>query len=295
MRNYILIVVAILLSIVAKAQDINKEIIIADKTPFLLGKIDKNGLTSDNYNDWFSKNYDDYELDQATVDAVSSKLKDYQITIFMGTWCGDSKQEVPRFYKILEACNFPEDQLTVIALSREPGMYKQSPKHYEAGLNIHLVPTFIFYNNKKEINRIVEHPVETLEKDILAIITSNRYKSNYQIVSKIDAILKEDGLNGLKKQCKKLLKTFKDNVSNMHELNTYGRILYTTNRHAEAIEVFQLNTKLFPENPRTYMSLANTLGINGYSDKAIKVIEKAIIKFPDNRDLVENLEALKLQ
>ena len=295
MKQYILIFVAIISSILSSAQDINKEIIIDDEVPFLLGKIDKNGLTSGNYKDWFSKNYEDYQLDQAKINAISSKLKEYKITLFIGTWCGDSKQEVPRFYKILEACNFPENQLTVIALSRKPAMYKQSPNHYEAGLNIHRVPTFIFYKNRKEVNRIVEHPIESLEKDILKIITFNDYQSNYHIVTKIDNILKEEGLNGLKKQSTKLLKTFNGKVSSMFELNTYGRILCTTNRNDEAIEVFRLNTKLFPNEPRTYMSLANTLGINGYSDKAKGVMEKAIIQFPDNKDLVENLEALKLR
>lgn len=292
MKNATLILATILFSIVTTAQDINKEIIIDDETPFLLGKINKDGLTSENYNEWFSKNYEDYELDQATIKAINSKLKEYQITLFMGTWCGDSKLEVPRFYKILEACNFPKDQLTVIALSRKPYMYKQSPNHYESGLNIHRVPTFIFYKDRKEVNRIVEHPVESLEKDILSIIASDDYQSNYQIVTKVSNILKEDGLNGLKKQSRKLVKAFDGNVSSMYELNTYGRILYSTNRSNEAIEVFKLNTKLFPDNPRAHMSLANTLGINGYSNEAIKVIENAIKQFPENQDLVENLKTL---
>ena len=292
MRNNTLILVITLFSIIASAQDINKEIVIDDETPFLLGTIDKDGLTSENYNDWFSKNFEEYELDQATIQAFSSKLKEYRITLFMGTWCGDSKMEVPRFYKILEACNFPEDQLTVIALSRKANMYKQSPNHYEAGLNIHRVPTFIFYKNRKEVNRIVEHPVESLEKDILNIITSDDYQSNYQIVTKISKILKDDGLNGLKKQSKKLVKAFDGKVSSMYELNTYGRILYSTNRSNEAIEVFKINTKLFPDNPRTHMSYANTLGISGNSKNAIKVMEKAIKQFPDNQDLVDNLKTL---
>ena len=293
MKQYILIVATVLSSILSPAQDINKEINIDDETPFLLGKIDKNGLTSDHYNEWFSKNYNDYELDQEIIQAIGSKLNAYQITLFMGTWCGDSKMEVPRFYKILEACNFPKNQLTVIALSRKPYMYKQSPNHYETGLNIHRVPTFIFYKNKKEVNRIVEHPVETLESDILNIITSNNYKSNYQIVSKIDALLKEEGLNGLKKKSKKLIKAFDGKLTSMYELNTYGRILYASNRTSEAIEVFKLNTKLFPDEPRTFMSLANTLGINGDQNEAVSVIEKAIKLFPDNQDLLENLEILK--
>lgn len=293
MKNYIISFALCLYSMLAIAQDINKEVIIEGETPFLLGKINKDGLTSENYTSWFSKNYNDYKIDVSTVAKIASKLNDYQIMLFMGTWCGDSKKEVPRFYKILEACNFPEDQLNVIAVSRKPNMYKQSPNHYEAGLNIHRVPTIIFYKDGQEVNRIVEHPVETFEKDILNIITKNTYKSNYQIVTKVNTILKNDGLNGLKKRSKKLVKAFNEKVSSMYELNTYGRILYSTNRREEAMEVFKLNTKLFPDNPRTYMSYANTLGINGNSKKAITIIEKAIKLFPDDKDLKENLEALK--
>ena len=81
------------------------------------------------------------------------------------------------------------EELTVIAVSSQSNMYKQSPKHEEAGLNIHRVPTVIFYKNGKEINRIVEHPIETFEADIQNIITINNYKSNYQIVTVIDNLL----------------------------------------------------------------------------------------------------------
>lgn len=275
------------------AQTLNQDISENEESPFLLGKVNKKGLTSEHYNIWFSKNYEDYNLDMTITENIKSTLKDYNITVFLGTWCGDSKREVPRFYKILEACDFPEEQLNVVALSRKPYMYKQSPNHEEAGLNIHRVPTFIFYKNRKEINRIVESPVETLEMDIENIITSNNYTSNYQIVSKVDDILKHDGLSGLKKKSKKLIKLFKGKTENMYELNTYGRILIGTNQYEEAIAVFRLNNQLFPEEPRSYMSLANTFGINGNTKEALSVIKKAIIRFPENTDLVENLETLK--
>ncbi|MCD2260649.1 thioredoxin family protein [Psychroserpens luteolus] len=292
-KNITIIIITLVITAQIYAQPLNQEIAQEGETPFLLGKIDKTGLTSGTYNTWFSKNYKDYIIDELIISELKQKLKDYNITLFMGTWCGDSKQEVPHFYKILDACNFPKEQLTVIAVSRKPYMYKQSPNHDEAGLNIHRVPTFIFYKNRTEINRIVEHPVETLEKDMLNIVTTNTYKSNYQIVTRVHEILKEDGLNGLKKKSKKLIKSFEGKVSNMFELNTYGRVLYTNNNIDEAIEVFKLNTKLFPDNPRTFMSLANTIGVSGNSKEAIKVMEKAIELFPNNVDLVKNLEAIK--
>ncbi|MGS2727708.1 hypothetical protein ACU8DI_13945 [Psychroserpens sp. BH13MA-6] len=277
----------------AYCQTLNLEMDSETSEPFLLGKIDKSGLTAPNYNLWFSTAYDAYEPNNTIIAKLRPLLKDYQITVFMGTWCGDSKQEVPRFYKILEACDFPETQLTTVAVSRKPYMYKQSPNHEEAGLNIHRVPTFIFYKNRKEVNRIVEHPVEDLESDMLQIVSNNAYQSNYMIVNEIHSILKLDGINGLKASAEKLTKSYAEKVTSMYELNTYGRVLYHNNHIDEAIEVFRLNTRLFPEIPNTYMSLANTLGISGRQSESIEVLENALHRFPKNEDLIENLDVIK--
>jgi thiol-disulfide isomerase/thioredoxin len=286
-------ILAFILFFQLNAQNINVEITENTTTPYLLGKIDKNGLEGENYKSWFTKNYNDYQPNTEITNAIASKLKSYNITVFMGTWCGDSKKEVPRLYRVLEACNFPMEQLTVVAVSRQPDMYKQSPQHEEAGLNIHRVPTIIFYKNDKEVNRIVEHPVKSIEEDIQNIITVNDYKSNYQIVAAVDKILNKKGIKGLKRKQKKLIKKHKDVVTSMFELNTYARILWGTKRVEEAIAVFKFNTELFPEEPRTYMSLANTLGASGYKEKAIKVLENAVELFPKNDDLKQNLEVIK--
>lgn len=287
------ILTVLLFTIQINAQTLNKEISKEGKTPYLLGKINKSGLEGDNYKSWFTKNHEDYQPKTSITSEISTELKSYSITLFMGTWCGDSKKEVPRLYKVLEASNFPMEQLTVVAVSRQANMYKQSPQHEEAGLNIHRVPIVIFYKNGKEVNRIVEHPVNTFEEDIKNIITNNDYKSNYQIVTAVDNIIKKKGAKGLKKKSKKLLKTFEGKVTSMYELNTYARILYGTDRINEAIEVFTFNTKLFPKQPRAYMSLANTLGASGHKEDAIKVLEKALEILPDNTDLKKNLEAIK--
>ena len=37
---------------------------------------------------------------------IKMNLKDVSVLCFMGTWCGDSRRETPRFYKIMEAANF---------------------------------------------------------------------------------------------------------------------------------------------------------------------------------------------
>jgi hypothetical protein len=92
MKSYLTIVVALVLCLQINAQNLNVEISENTKTPYLLGRINKSGLESDNYKTWFSKNYEDYDLNEALIDQFGSELKEYDITLFMGTWCGDSKR-----------------------------------------------------------------------------------------------------------------------------------------------------------------------------------------------------------
>ncbi|WP_111685382.1 thioredoxin family protein [Winogradskyella tangerina] len=289
----IAITILLFLSLCLNSQNINVEITKNTGSPYLLGKINKAGLEGDNYKEWFNKNFNNYAPKSTVIKAIESALKNYEITIFMGTWCGDSKREVPRFYKILEACNYPMNQLTVVALSRQSDSYKQSPQHEEAGLNIHRVPTFIFYKDGEEVNRIVEHPVNSLEDDIQNIVTVNDYKSNYQIVAEVEAILKSKGLKGFKKGKKKLLKKYAGNLESMYELNTYAHILFTTEREEEAVEVLKLNTKLFPDESRAFASLANKLHVMGKSKKALKYYKMALELDPENEQIKKNITALK--
>ena len=82
----------------------------------------------------------------------------------------------------------------------------------EVGLNIHRVPTFLFYENKKEIARIVELPNNTLEMDIAQIYAGMPSTPNYRVanyigelfekypVSEVDSIL----VKGVKKLKRKV-------------------------------------------------------------------------------------------
>ena len=167
---------------IGTAQEMNQTKIDARGNEMLLGKIDKVGLTNGDYNVWFDKQYENYVTDSKTIKSIKNELNKYKITMFMGTWCGDSKREVPRLYKILEEVDYPLDNLTVVALDYEKGHYKKSPGGEEKGLNIIKVPTMIFYMNGREVNRIVESPVESLEKDIKAIITGKTYVPHHNNV-----------------------------------------------------------------------------------------------------------------
>jgi hypothetical protein len=145
----------------------------------LIGKCTKDALMTAPFNAWYTSNYDAYKVDSFTCTYIKPLLADKSITIFMGTWCGDSQREVPRILKMLECCGFPQDMLTLIMVSNKPEEYKQSPQHEEQGKNIVRVPTIIIEEKGAEVGRIIEYPVVSLEKDLLAILSKGNYTPNY--------------------------------------------------------------------------------------------------------------------
>ena len=261
----------------------------------LLGEINKNGLTRNSFNNWFSKNHDNYLVNKAITKQLRDSLKHYQIKVFLGTWCGDSKKEIPRFYKVLETARFPENQLQVIAVNRTEDAYKQSPNHEEKGLNIHRVPTFIFYKDGKEVNRIVEHPKETFERDMLSIVTDNKYRSNYMIANYMDHLLNTKSLDSLKIEASNLVSRFAEFTKGSRELNTYGYSLLRSKRIEKAIYIFDFNTKMFPYKHNVYDSLGEAYFKAENYMEALKNYYKVLSLKPDNENALEMIEKIKLK
>ena len=142
----------------------------------LIGYATKNNLLQEPYKAWFTENYDFYETNPEVIAALKPLLKNITIKVYMGTWCGDSQEQVPPFYKIIEQANFNQKKLELIALDRA----KKTPDNLQEGFDIIRVPTFIFYNKGKELGRIVEYPQEMLEDDMLKILSGQPYKHSYE-------------------------------------------------------------------------------------------------------------------
>ena len=146
----------------------------------LLGKGTRERLAQPPFDVWYTKNYETYTVDSNTAAQIKPLLKNKEFLLFMGTWCGDSRREVPRMYKILDYCRVKASQIQLINLNNSDTAYKQSPGHEEQGLNIRRVPTLLIFENNREVGRVVESPVTSLEKDILAIVSGQPYEHRYK-------------------------------------------------------------------------------------------------------------------
>ncbi len=134
----------------------------------LIGYCNRDGFASinSNFDSAFMAEYPIYQADKETMKKLAGRLEDIKVTLVMATWCGDSKEWVPRFYKIMDQLEFNYKNLTLICVDRS----KKAPGTEVERLTIELVPTFIFYRKKSEIGRIVEVPADLLEKEILKVL-----------------------------------------------------------------------------------------------------------------------------
>lgn len=149
---------------------------IKDASGNLVGVANKESFLQEPFNEWFTLNYNDYTSNKEVVEKLKPLLKEVTIKSFMGTWCGDSKEQTPVFYKILDEADFNYKNLELITVNRS----KVTPDNLQEGFDIERVPTFIFYKKGKEIGRFVEYPRETVEADILKIVSGEHYKHSYE-------------------------------------------------------------------------------------------------------------------
>lgn len=153
-----------------KAQN-NCSMDVDEKTnkPMAIGLCDRNIFSDTSFAVWFESEYQNYIVDTFSVNLVKKELNTLKIKIVLGTWCSDSREQVPRFLKILDFINFPSEQLSLLFVNRK----KQASDFDISDLDIVLVPTIIYYNNDIEMGRITETPEISLEEDTVDIIFSN--------------------------------------------------------------------------------------------------------------------------
>jgi len=294
MKSFLTLFICIISYTTALAQTLNHEVIDPEGHPKLLGLINKEGLQKDTYKTWFDANHDHYIVNDQLVKTFSESLKDYKIKVFLGTWCGDSKKEVPRFYKVLETANYNLDNLEVIALDNQKEHYKQGPNGEEKGYNIHRVPTFIFYKDDKEINRIVEHPIETFERDIEKIVTDQPYRFNYIAANYIQYLLATKTIDQLNTEETKLVAQLSEFVKGSRELNTLGYVYLRAKAFDKALYTFKLNTLIFPYKSNVYDSLGEAYFITNNYTEALINYNKVLALQPEDKNALEMIQKINL-
>lgn len=126
------------------------------------------------YHRWFNRNYSGYSIDTALTTQLKGALTDdIELLVFYGTWCSDTRRELPRLMKILDAVGFAQDRVKMCAVDRA----KLSGDDVATRHKVKRVATIIVYRSGKELGRIIEKPKLGLESDMLQILRGEPAKA----------------------------------------------------------------------------------------------------------------------
>jgi hypothetical protein len=167
MKRLIILLVCLTIAETGFSQEMNKKVFDEkNNTDILIGYCNESGLMAGEFGNSYSQEFPNYHPDNDAMNVLKYKLDDITFIVVLGTWCGDSKEQVPRFMKLMYCLKYDLNRVTFIAVDRT----KTAGEVPTADYKIEKVPTFIVKRNTVEIGRIIETPEVSIEKDLIKIL-----------------------------------------------------------------------------------------------------------------------------
>ncbi len=255
------------------------------KNPMLVGIVDSEDLQQDPFSEWFDSGYAQYEVQPEALAHLNEAMDDagLSIEIFFGTWCHDSKREVPRVLRVLDDAQVPASRVTLYALSDNPGVFKMTPDGHEHELLVHRTATVVVLRDGVELGRLVEKPSATLEEDLVAILAKSPAPVPYGAESAIHALYRADD----KAPVQAPTRAFLDELESLGDTDTlwhYAQYdLLFNGRPADAADVLHLFLTLHPDSALGYRLLAQAESDLGNTGAALFAIRRSLSLAPNNK------------
>ena len=139
---------------VAKESTPTYETVMNGDEKILKGYINRAAIENDTTFAWFKTNMNYGQADAAAVEAFRDKADKFSMIVFGGTWCGDTQNLLPVFYRLVDKSGYPESKITLIGVDRT----KQAIDDLHVKYNVTNVPTFIVIKPEgQEAGRVVEY------------------------------------------------------------------------------------------------------------------------------------------
>jgi thiol-disulfide isomerase/thioredoxin len=119
----------------------------------LRGLISRTDIENDTAFSWFKKNYNLGKPDAGAVASFNQHGNNFQMLVFAGTWCPDTQNLLPEFYRLTDASAYADSNITIIGVDN----VKTTLDNLQRTFHITDVPTFIVMQNGKEVGRVVEY------------------------------------------------------------------------------------------------------------------------------------------
>ena len=139
------------------------------ESKILKGYIDRATIENDTSFKWFKENMKWGNADAAAVQSLQANSNNIHFVVFGGTWCHDTQNLLPVFYRLADKSGVGNDKITLIGVDRA----KTALNDFHKVFKITNVPTFIVMKDGKEIGRVVEYgKLGAIDKEIGQIVAT---------------------------------------------------------------------------------------------------------------------------
>jgi hypothetical protein len=130
-----------------------------------VGTCSREELMTTDFAGSYAEEYGNYVPASRVLDSMRGVNDEFSVKVILGVWCSDSREQVPRFLKIMDQA-FPQKMVIFYCVDRS----KTAGNTDVSAFKVERVPLFIFFRNGEEAGRITETPQTTLEEDMLKIL-----------------------------------------------------------------------------------------------------------------------------
>lgn len=107
------------------------------------------------------------EIDPEAAQGLAAVEPGAEVMVYFGTWCGDSRRELARFWRALdETGGMVPFEINYLAVDRRD----KRPPELETEVGLQYVPTFVVSREGEEVGRMVEVSPNGIETDLLALL-----------------------------------------------------------------------------------------------------------------------------
>ena len=119
----------------------------------LKGLLARTDIQNDTSFKWFNDNIKLGQANAAAVEAFKNHTHNIQLIVFGGTWCEDTHNLLPVFYRLIDKSGFPDSSITLIGVDRAKTTFYNLHKVFNATK----APTFIVMKDGNEVGRVEEY------------------------------------------------------------------------------------------------------------------------------------------
>jgi thiol-disulfide isomerase/thioredoxin len=120
---------------------------------------------------WLPNGIDAYQPEITAIVYLRKNLKKYKLLVFLGTWCGDSKEHIPALFRTLSESNIAYNDLMMVGMDRDKTTTGKAARKLVRKYKIKYLPTIVVTDARgHEVGRITESVEKSIEQDLAAII-----------------------------------------------------------------------------------------------------------------------------